>query len=350
MKIMGEIAYERQKQIGVGQGMNSTVWLAHDPQLGGTIAVKEIEKANLGNDVDAFFKEANAMFASHHSNVVPIRAAWQTSDLVCLGMNYFRNGSLQDRMATGPVGLKDALRVGHGILAGLGHIHSKHFIHFDIKPSNVLFADNGEPMLADFGQTRKFTPPTSVVVRPRMYVFGMPPECYQGFGIVQSDIYQVGLTMYRALNGDPFFKLQVPPSAAEIEAQTLSGRFPSRSKFMPHVPVRLRTIVRKAMAVNATDRYPDAASFATDLAGVSIGLDWRTTVSSNGDIEWRAKRSDQPEIIVAAKRDGVARWKTEMHTRMPGSPPRRRKPAEWCANKTWNQLVDYLKPIFDELE
>jgi serine/threonine protein kinase len=351
MKMLGEITYERQKQIGVGQGMNSTVWLAHDPQLGGAIAVKEIDKTKLGNDVAAFFKEANAMFAADHPNVVPIRAAWQTNDLICLGMNYFQNGSLQDRMTTAPIGLRDALRVGHGILTGLGHIHSKDYIHFDIKPSNVLFADNGEPMIADFGQTRKFTSPTGIVIpRPAMYAYGIPPECYHGVGIVQSDIYQVGLTLYRALNGDPFFKAQVPATDAEIKTRTFAGGFPSRTKFMPHVPTRLRTIVRKALEVKPTDRYADAVSFATALAGVSIGLDWHTTVAPNGDIEWKASRLDQPEIIISAHQEGGGCWKAEMFTRKPGAAPRRRKPAEWRKNKTWNQLVDYLKPIFDELE
>lgn len=48
MDVRAEITYTKQKQIGVGQGMNSQVFLAFDPQLGGEIAVKEVPKANLG--------------------------------------------------------------------------------------------------------------------------------------------------------------------------------------------------------------------------------------------------------------------------------------------------------------
>jgi len=55
MEILAEIRYERGNQIGIGQGMNSTVFLATDPQLQGPIAVKEIPKSRLGNSVPRYF-------------------------------------------------------------------------------------------------------------------------------------------------------------------------------------------------------------------------------------------------------------------------------------------------------
>ncbi len=350
MQIKGEITYEHQREIGAGQGMNSKVWLAHDPQLGGVIAVKEIPKANLGNNVDDYFREAETMFAVDHPNVIPIRAAWQTSDLICLGMKYFQRGSLQDRTQNGPISVKEALRVGQAVLTGLGHIHARNVIHFDIKPSNILFSDSGEPMIADFGQSRRFTPPKSVVIRPAMYVFGIPPECYHGIGIVQSDIYQVGLMLYRAVNGDPFFRAQIPATDREIESETVAGHFPSRSKFMPHVPVRLRTLIRTALGVNPADRYPSAVEFANALAGINVLMNWKVTVGPHDEIAWRAKRDGQPDLMIQLRRDGTNRWKVEKHTVTAHASPRRRDLDEWRDGMTRNQAIDYLKTLFGGME
>jgi hypothetical protein len=63
MEILAEIKHDRQCRIGVGQGMNSEVFRAFDPQLGGEFAIKVIEKAMFGGDIAKYFEEAKAMFA-----------------------------------------------------------------------------------------------------------------------------------------------------------------------------------------------------------------------------------------------------------------------------------------------
>ncbi len=77
MQIQGTITYTRTKQIGVGQGMNSVVWLVDDPQLGGQFAVKEISKSKLAFDPSRFWTEAQTMNAVGHPNIMPIRAAFR---------------------------------------------------------------------------------------------------------------------------------------------------------------------------------------------------------------------------------------------------------------------------------
>ncbi len=152
MLVKGEISYTRKREIGVGQGMNSHVYLADDPQLGGEIAVKEIDKARFGSPVADFFHEAKVMFQVGHENVVPILCAFQTGSQICVAMRHYKNGSLRDRTAAGPLGLLEIIRLGQAILSGLTSIHIKGFIHFDVKPSNILYSDSWVPMVADFGQ------------------------------------------------------------------------------------------------------------------------------------------------------------------------------------------------------
>ena len=71
MDVLAEIRYQKIRPIGIGEGMNSEVFLAFDPQLNAEIAVKEIQKANLGNSATSYFNEAGLMFASTHPHVVP---------------------------------------------------------------------------------------------------------------------------------------------------------------------------------------------------------------------------------------------------------------------------------------
>jgi serine/threonine protein kinase len=93
MKVIGSISYTKLRQIGVGQGMNSEVFLAKDPQLGGRVAVKEIEKFRFGNPA-AYFIEAQTMFRVAHENVVAVQYACETPTTISRVMPYYRNGSL----------------------------------------------------------------------------------------------------------------------------------------------------------------------------------------------------------------------------------------------------------------
>lgn len=353
MKITGEITYTRKKQIGVGQGMNSTVYLADDPQLGGEIAVKEIEKSRLKNDPARFFQEAKAMNDVGHPNIVPIRCAFQTNTLICIAMSYYCNGSLADRTLLGPIMLKDIHRVGQGILNGVGSIHIAGYLHFDIKPSNILFDDNGRPLIADFGQTRQLDP-TGIARVPSMYIAGVPPESYRGIGVVQSDIYQVGLVLYRAANGDEFFNCQIPKTAAgdiddtALQSLTQSGKFPDRKRFMPHVPKSLRRVIRKALQVDPGDRFRTAIELADALGKISVTHDWKTTLCPNDEITWESSRASKPNIVIKLVRSSRA-WATEIYSRNAGA-LRRRTVDKWRNQLTRTQALEYLKQLFEELE
>ncbi len=67
---------------------------------------------------------------------------------------------------------------------------------------DILFSNTGVPMVADFGQARALDPNGIVTKLPPIYNYGIPPEIFtQKSATFESDIYQVGLTLYRAVNG-----------------------------------------------------------------------------------------------------------------------------------------------------
>jgi eukaryotic-like serine/threonine-protein kinase len=348
MQVLGSISYTKLKRIGVGQGMNSEVYLADDPQLGGKVAAKEIDKAHFLNAA-AYFSEAQVMFAVAHDNVVAVQYACQTATMISLVMPYFRKGSLTDRIQDRPLQLSEIQRVTQGVLAGLAHIHLAGFIHFDVKPSNVLFSNTDRPMVADFGQSRTIAP-GGVVSVPPLYMVSQPPESIRtGTATSTADIYQVGLLMYRALNGDHFFTSQAPPTVGLLQAQILAAKFPDRKRFMPHVPSRLRTLVRKALRINPTDRFQAATDMADALSRVELVLDWSVEPLPLGGFRWRALRLGQCDLVVELA-DQSGTWTVETFSERNGQPRRAKgKNENWRTGLSLDDAYSHLEDVFGRL-
>lgn len=348
MKRVGAITYTQIRQIGVGQGMNSEVYLVHDPQLGGEVVAKEIKKSQFLNAA-AYFTETNAMFAASHDNVVEVQTACETPDLISLIMPFYPNGSLMDRIRDRPLQLSEVQRVAQGVLAGLAHIHQVGYIHFDLKPSNVLFSKRNQPLVADFGQSRIISP-TGVVKVPGMYEPARPPEVIStGVATILADIYHAGLLLYRALNGDPFYWAQIPASSDALERMIKKGKFPDRSRFMPHVPSRLRTLVRKALKVNPADRFQSATAMADALGRVDIALNWVTEPLLLRGFRWTADRVGQCSLIVELQNQGAS-WGVRTFTQT-GSEPRRAKckSENWKAGLSESDAYAHLEEVFERL-
>ena len=348
MQVDASISYTRIRQIGIGQGMNSTVYLADDPQLGGQIAAKEIEKSRFANPA-SYFDEAQVTFAVAHDNVIAVQYACQTPDIISLIMPYYRNGSLADRIQNRPLQLSEVQRVAQGVLAGLAHIHLRGHIHFDVKPSNVLFSNINRPMVADFGQSRSISP-TGVVTVPPLYMRAQPPETiHTGMATSVADIYHVGLMMYRAINGDRFYKAQYP-GPATVMTKISRGKFPDRNRFMPHVPMRLRTLIRKALRVNPDDRFQTATEMADDLSRVDVAHDWAVEPLLCGGFCWRALRLGQCDLVVELK-GGAGAWEVETFTEKRGEPRRSKgKKENWRSRLSLDDAYAHLEDVFDRLQ
>lgn len=348
MNVSATLEYKKLRQIGVGQGMNSTVHLARDPQLGGEVVVKEIPLANFGNQLATYFREAQAMFAADHQNVVPVHYAGTTATDICIAMPFYPKGSLADELRAGPLLVSRALIIGQDVLSGLARIHVGGYIHFDVKPSNVLISDTGRGMVADFGQSREIAAGGVVVNVPHLYWTCVPPERFAGPVTLLADVYQVGLLLYRAVNGEQEWNRQLPADALKLPPLIQKGRFPDRRLFLPHVPDRLRRVIRKALSVDPTDRFASATEFADVLGRVAPKPDWRCTPAPNDEMSWRAPRPSQPELVVELRRKGAA-WAVSVYTDNGGSRRARQKDALWATCTTLKEARRHLTAVFKAL-
>ena len=344
--VRGELTYEKQDRIGVGQGLNSEVYRAREIGMNRTVAVKEIAKADLSvRGIYDFFREARMLFQARHHHVAEIFTAVETAELVSLVMPLYERGSLASRIAQGPLSLNSALRIAHEVLLGLGVVHMRNMVHFDLKPTNVLFAPNGRAMVADFGQTRMLND-MGVAEEPAMYPYAIPPEVERFHAATSAaDIWQMGLLLYRALNGDPFYcaiKAEQLEKAGSAAACRRSGKIVDLDHFQPHVPLSLRKIIKRAMAFDPANRFESAEQFSDVLGRVIVALDWQMT-SAGTELFWRAEPRGRTPLVVQVEQAPQNRRNIRVYTDGLKGLRAHGKDKMWADGLTVKQTAEHLR-------
>jgi serine/threonine protein kinase/WD40 repeat protein len=155
-------------------------------------------------------------------------------------------------------------RLGRLAAEALAHAHRRGVVHRDIKPSNLLVDDKGVPWVADFGLALRVTEPSvaqsdSTQGTPRY----MSPEQSRGEALDgRTDVYSLGATLYELLTLRPPFEGR---TSAELAVQIQNEEVVPPRKIDPRIPRDLETVVMKAMAKSASDRYASAQELADDL-------------------------------------------------------------------------------------
>jgi serine/threonine protein kinase len=332
-----EIQFEKLREIGQN-GKNSKSFLSRDLQLDAEIVIKQPEKAKLASPSD-FFNESKALYASAHPNVVQILYACEDSDSIFLAMPYYKNGSIKDLLSTKHLTIREIIALGCNVLTGLHNIHSKKLIHFDIKPDNILISDRGEGLLSDFGLAKQMNF-SGIAAQDRFYGPMIPPEATKSNNFDSTfDIYQFGLTLYRMCNGNDSFYRQLqkygPKTSfdrASFKYDICNGLFPDRKAFAPHVPTKLRNIIRKCLQPAPDARFKAAIDCANELALVDgNSLDWRLLEA--GDIRTWLKNESGTSYELSVQRGG----KATCYKSVDGSRPRR--VGAGCSDKMNDQQV-----------
>ena len=169
---------------------------------------------------------------------------------------------------------KTVIKIGRDICSALVICEKRNIVHRDIKMENVFVSEYGDFKLGDFGVARTVEKTTSGMSIKGTISY-MAPEVYKGQQYNSSvDMYSLGILLYRLVNNNrsPF----LPPAPAPIsytdkenaEMRRLAGeRFPDASLASPE----LMSIIRKATAYNATERYKSATEMRDDLARWALG-------------------------------------------------------------------------------
>jgi serine/threonine protein kinase len=308
--------FELKDNIGQ-EGKNSEVYIAHDKQFDANIVIKKIPKKDFSSPND-YYGEAKCLYASKHQNIVSVNYSCEDDENIYIAMPHYSQGSLESIIKTRFLSVREILKYSIDFLSGLNHIHTKGLIHFDIKPTNILVSNSNEALLTDFGLA-KFTNAQRIAEQNLFYDLHTAPECLvTNQFTIQVDIYQAGLTLYRLCNGSNVFKNQLAgvQNKGQLDQLILAGRFPNKDFFLPHIPQKLKTIIKKALEVNPVNRYNNLIEMLNDLAKVGENLDWIFTPLQNQHL-WSLNKDNKNYEIALINNNGtfnITAYKTMLDT------------------------------------
>lgn len=341
-----ELNFETIQEIGQ-EGRNSQVFLAHDKQLDGEIVVKKIAKTRLPN-ANEYYRESKILYTSSHPYVVRVNYGCADNDNIYIAMPYYKNGSLKQLIETKFLSIREVIRYSIQFLSGLNNIHSKGLLHFDIKPDNILLSDSNEALLSDFGLSKAmdnfgFANPDGI------YPKQVPPETFTSTQkTLHFDIYLSGLTIYRLLNGNNHYNNQLTYATKQDYIQAIiTGNFPNRNSYLPHIPLKLQRVVNKALSINIADRHQSVLELINELNAIDENLDW--VYSKNNNIEtWTKTFHDKSYDIILdnsqVNAPVVKTYKTIFNS------GRRTRVGDHSHNDlTQNNVISHIKKAFREL-
>ncbi|HEV8568183.1 MAG TPA: protein kinase [Actinoplanes sp.] len=266
--------YELMDQLGSG-GM-SIVWRARDTVLERTVAVKVLagRHAQDPESRKRIRAEARAAATLSHPNIAHVYDYGESDQNgVCtpyVVMELVRGGTLQQRLAAGPLPPRFAMRLAAEVAAALAAAHADGLVHRDIKPANVMVAPAGAKVV-DFGIAAAISPGGSG--ESAFEVFGTPaylaPERLTDDAVEPaSDVYALGVLLYRLLSGHS-------PWSADTTTQMLTAHIyvePEPLTPLPDVPDYIVALCNRCLSKDPTQRPSarDAAALLAQGAGLRV--------------------------------------------------------------------------------
>jgi serine/threonine protein kinase len=270
------------------------VYLAQQSRPRRTVAVKVLmpgnvlEKKSRAEFLMRFRREADAIAALDHVNIMPVYEYGEQGDIAYLVMPYVNGGTLREVLEKrGVLSLDEVVHIIEQAAAALDIAHAQGIIHRDLKPGNMLFHADGRLLLADFGLAKvlRDLKDPSQLGQPDLTstgtIVGTPeylsPEQGTGRPIDhRSDIYSLGIVLFQMLGGRVPFTGTSPVAVAIKHALEEP---PSLIEINPAIPPEIEAVVMKALAKEPEDRYNSAGELAEALRIAVYGPDAPPTPS-----------------------------------------------------------------------
>ena len=239
----------------IGRGAMGTVWLARDRSLDREVAVKLLHERYLSaSHQQQLTVEARAMARLSHPNVVAVYDVGEREGRAFIAMELVRGKPLSAWLAT-PRPWREVVAVFRAVGAGLAAAHAKGLVHRDVKPSNILFGDDGRPRLADFGVahvSRTLDEPATTATTTAGAIGSpayMPPERLIGDAAgARGDQFGFCAAFYEALHGRRPF---LGGTTSELVGAIQAGPPPP----LRPVPRWLHAVVARGLAADAASRF-----------------------------------------------------------------------------------------------
>lgn len=288
----------------LGAGGMGEVYRAHDTSLDRDVAIKVLssqlaDNAEMG---ERFVREARAVAALSHPNILSIYELGCVDGLSFAVMELLEGESLRDRIARGPLPWRTAVNLGARAAEGLAAAHAKGVVHRDIKPENLFVQADGSLKVLDFGLARwthagaaGALKTTAVLTQPRALLGSMgyiAPEQVLGEPAgPPADIFALGCVIYEMVTGQRAFQGETP---TETMAAILRASPPPMSERAPDAPPALERIVAHCLVRNPTARFSNASDVTAALRALAVD----SAISSKVPTRPGKARSAQRSVAV----------------------------------------------------
>jgi len=294
----------------LGRGSSSIVYLAIQENMGRKVALK-LANAGASDTKSAarFLLEARIITRLSHPYIVAVHDVGEYEGRHFIAMEYLGGGNLKQRIRNGMTP-NDAVRIIAQVTQALDFAHDQGFLHRDIKPGNILFRQDGSPVLTDFGiahatsasalrsaRAQSSLPPTQPSLPPSVsaIVVGTPrymsPEQAKGKPLDRrSDLYAIGILFFELLTGRVPFDGN---DALDIGIKHIKSRVP----LLPPALVAYQPVLEKMLAKDADDRYQRGQAFINALQKIPLPSSTATAVTAG----------DKRHIETIAVRHGLPR-------------------------------------------
>ncbi len=260
----------------IGRGGNAIVYLAFDEKLARPVALKVLHAfahhPNRDKIIERFRRGAQAAARLNHPNILPVYdfGEWQGTFYIVMQhvqgqtLRQYLLGEVEEIRAVEPLAPSEAVDIVRQVGAALAYAHRHNVVHRDVKPSNVLLAEDGRVYLADFGLARvedaaPITQSGETLGTPHY----MSPEQGQGMPVDhRSDIYSLGVVTFQMLTGQVPFDAETP---IPVIVKHMYHPLPSPRSINPNIPQRVEAVLGKALAKTPAERYQSVEEFINDL-------------------------------------------------------------------------------------
>ncbi len=296
-------------------------------------------KIYYGNEKSSSHNEPRILSRINHENILKVRDAKRISNLHSYFMtDEISGGDLEKFFKAGKLNLSEKLNIIHGTLNGLTELHkpSNSIVHRDLKPKNILiYEDSKQPLISDFGSIKQYDKNIGHVNGSKITSVYTPKEVFEdNFYSPQSDIYQIGVTMFQILGGFfPGAYFDWLNEKEKIKFLAISGPFEQDvylnkviyKRVVQHNLLQIDTlpkyinphiikVIKKATHPNLKLRYENTGAFLTDLYKTQKKL---TNWHEDGDTLYATKSNGNEFRIIASKgrfhteKKGNAGWRRQ---------------------------------------